>query len=127
MKKAAAVHTTKSESRQATATKDEDPISTKPVNMKRVRENITNMVGNSAEEVAKALIDAAKKGEVGAARYLFDAVGLYPAGDENEQPKEDSLAYSLLKQLGLPTEPVIGDEDVAGRERPGSGERAGRD
>jgi len=90
----------------------EDSISRKPADMVLVRENIRNMVWNSAETIIVGLIAAARKGELAAARYLFEAAGLHPAAEGNNPPEENSLAYSLLKQLGLPTEPVVVDSVV---------------
>ena len=38
--------------------------------------------------------------------------GLYPPTPATEgKPAEDSLAHTLLKHLGLPTEPVVSHED----------------
>jgi hypothetical protein len=85
----------------------------KPVDMVRVRENINNLVGNSAKEIAAKVIEVAKTGQLASAKYLFEAVGLYPATEETQaKPPEDSLAFTLLKRMGLPTEPVICDDDL---------------
>jgi hypothetical protein len=82
-------------------------ISREPVNTAKVRENIKNMVWNAAEAIAIGLIGAAASGELAPTRYLFEAAGLYPVNEETKgNPQEDSLAYTLLKHLGLPTEPV---------------------
>lgn len=94
------------------ATVAEIVISREPVTLTRVRENINNMVGNAAEQIVIQLIHCAGRGEVAPAKYLFELVGLYGATQETEEkPKENSLAYMLLKHLGLPTEPVTEDED----------------
>jgi len=93
--------------------KSEETISKKPADMAMVRENIKNMVINSAETIVVMLIKAARNGELAPARYLFEAAGLHPAVEGSNPPEEDSLAYSLLKQLGLPTEPV-GVDSVVG-------------
>jgi hypothetical protein len=84
----------------------------KPVDIVRMRENIKNLVGNSAEDIANKMIEFAKSGQLASVKYLFEAVGLYPATEEtNAKPPEDSLAYTLLRRMGLPTVPVICDED----------------
>ena len=84
----------------------------KPVDMVRVRENINNLVGSSARAIATKVIEVAKMGQLASAKYLFEAVGLYPATEETKaKAPEDSLAYTLLTRMGLPTEPVICDED----------------
>ena len=58
------------------------------------------------------LVDAAKQGQVAPAKYLFEICGLFPAGEETAEKKEDSLAYTLLKRMGLPTEPEPDDRDL---------------
>jgi hypothetical protein len=83
-----------------------------------VREEIDKLIRTSAKEIAKALIDAAMLGEVSPAKYLFEAIGLYPATEETlRKPQEQSLAERLLKRMGLPTEPVTGDEGTETSER----------
>lgn len=83
-----------------------------PVDIVQTRENINNMVGHSAPAIAAKVIENAKTGQLASAKYLFEAVGLYPANEQTAvKPKEDSLAYTLLRRLGLPTESVMRDED----------------
>ena len=92
--------------------REEIPISTEPAEIAQVRTKINNMVWNSAETIAKAMINAAKSGQLATAKYLFEVAGIYPATEETKGiPKEDSLAYTLLKRLGLPTEPLTYDGD----------------
>jgi len=84
----------------------------KPVDMVQLRENINKLVGESAKDIATKVIEVAKTGQLASAKYLFEAVGLYPATEETRaKAPEDSLAYTLLRRMGLPTEPVICDED----------------
>src|ERR1022692_155351 len=47
----------------------------KPVDLVRVREIITNPVGNSAKDIATGVIEVAKAGQLASAKYLFEAVG----------------------------------------------------
>jgi hypothetical protein len=85
----------------------------KPVDMERVREDINNLVGESATVIAIKLIDVAKTGQLAAAKYLFEVVGLYPATEQTAARAVDkSLAHTLLTRLGLPLEPVITDEEM---------------
>jgi len=103
-----------------------------PVDMVQVRENIDSLVGVSAEEIAKTVIEAAKKGQLASVKYLFESVGLYPAMEETKaKAPEDSLAYALLRRLGLPTEPVICEEDprasVVGSDESGKDARRAKD
>ena len=106
VKKAKSKRTAKrSENKSAGGTK-------KPIDMVQLRENINNLVGESAKDIATKVIEVAKTGQLASAKYLFEAVGLYPATEETRaKAPEDSLAYTLLRRMGLPTEPVICDED----------------
>lgn len=77
-----------------------------------VREKIAALVKDSASEIAFRLIEVAKTGQLAPARYLFEAVGLYPPGADTSSRRKDSLAYRLLKSLGIPTEPLDTAEDA---------------
>jgi hypothetical protein len=79
----------------------------------QVRENINDLVTESAEDIATEVIKVAKMGQLASAKYLFEVVGLYPATEQTAaMPVEDSLAYTLLKRMGLPLEPVVTVEDL---------------
>lgn len=79
----------------------------------QVRENINDLVKESAEDIATEVIKVAKTGQLASAKYLFEVVGLYPATEQTAaMPVEDSLAYTLLKRMGLPLEPVVTVEDL---------------
>ena len=94
---------------------EEHPISMEPADAVQIRTNIHNMVWNSVETIATAMINAAKSGQLATGKYLFEVAGIYPATEETKGiPKEDSLAYTLLKRLGLPTEPLTDDGDSTG-------------
>lgn len=84
----------------------------KPADIVQVRESITNMVTNSAKTIANRVIKDAKTGQLASVKYLFEVAGLYPPTEETTAAlPEHSLAHTLLRRMGLPTEPVIGDED----------------
>jgi hypothetical protein len=77
-----------------------------------VRGNIDNLVKASAELIAAEVIKVALTGQLATAKYLFEAIGLYPATERTAPtPVVGSLAHTLLKRMGLPTEPVICEED----------------
>ena len=82
----------------------ECPAPPMPKDMVEARKNTSDVVRCSAMEIIDALIQKAKDGEVGPAKYLFEMVGLYPATEETSSKPEDSLAYTLLQRMGLPTE-----------------------
>jgi hypothetical protein len=88
------------------------PNTKKPVDMVRVRENINNLVGASAKDIATEVIKVAKTGQLASAKYLFEAVGLYPPTEQTAvSPVDHSLAHTLLTRMGLPLEPVVCDEE----------------
>jgi hypothetical protein len=90
------------------------PKTKKPVDLARVRENINNLVGDSAEDIATQVITVAKTGQLASAKYLLEVVGLYPATEQTAaRPQENLLAHTLLQRMGLPLEPVVRDEDLA--------------
>jgi hypothetical protein len=94
--------------------KESTPRTKKPVDLVKVRENINNLVGASAEAIATGVITVAKTGQLASAKYLFEAVGLYPATEQTAARLVDnSLAHTLLTRMGLPLEPVVTDEDLA--------------
>jgi hypothetical protein len=81
-------------------------------NIVEVRGNIDNLVKDAAELIAIEVIKVALTGQLATAKYLFEAIGLYPATEQTAPtPVVGSLAHTLLKRMGLPTEPVICDED----------------
>jgi ABC-type uncharacterized transport system ATPase subunit len=78
----------------------------------QVRENINELVKASARTIATEVIKVARKGQLASAKYLFEAIGLYPATEQTAAtPVAGSLAFTLLKRMGLPTEPMISEED----------------
>jgi hypothetical protein len=78
----------------------------------QVRENINELVKASAKLIANKVIEVAKTGQLASARYLFEAVGLYPPTEQTAAPPvKDTLAHTLLTRMGLPTDPVICEED----------------
>jgi hypothetical protein len=86
----------------------------KPVNMVQARENVSDLVRKAAAKIAKGMIAGALDGQLASAKYLFEAVGLYPPTEQTqERPDEDSLAHTLLRRMGLPLEPLVIDDDDA--------------
>jgi hypothetical protein len=77
----------------------------------QVRKNIASLVEKSAKEIATKVIEAAKTGQLPQTKYIFEAVGLYPPTEETLSRPADSLASTLLRRMGLPTEPVACEEE----------------
>lgn len=78
-----------------------------------VRENINELVKESAEDIATSVIEVATRtGQLASAKYLFEAVGIYPATEQPEaRPIETTMAHQLLTRMGLPLEPVVYEKD----------------
>jgi hypothetical protein len=80
----------------------------------QVRDGINELVKASARKIANKVIEVATRtGQLASAKYLFEAVGLYPPTEETAAPVplKDTLAHTLLTRMGIPTEPVNHDED----------------
>lgn len=83
--------------------------SRKPVDLAEIRQRITNLVGEEAGPMVESAIEEAHKGHYGAMKYLFEIVGLYPAEVNEAGPADNSLAKTLLRRLGLPETPMLGN------------------
>jgi hypothetical protein len=89
-----------------------------PKNIAEARETTLRMVRESTPGIVAGLITAAKGGQVASAKYLFELAGLYPAvNDTSAEEKEESLAYTLLKRLGLDTDGLDEEETAPGSVR----------
>ena len=86
---------------------------TKPVDLAEVRKDITNLVGGEATQLAQAVLEEGKKGQLAPVKYLFEVAGLYPASTEaaSVKPEEDSLAFTLLRRLGVPEQSSLASDD----------------
>jgi hypothetical protein len=82
------------------------------VNFVEVRKSIANLVGNAAEIMVDEAIRDAKSGHLARMKYLFEAVGLYPPAPVTLPELDQSLAATLLKKLGIPTEPIMSEEEA---------------
>jgi len=71
-----------------------------------LRQQIRNRVSQEALAMVEATIDAVNNGQYAALKYLFEAVGLFPVDVQNETSRQDDLAPTLLRALGLPEVPV---------------------
>jgi len=104
---------TKSKSKRTAAKKPEKKQgsrakSKRPKDMAQARENISNLVRNSSDEIATKVIEVAKTGALASAKYMFEVAGLYPATEaKSEEPEEDSFAKTLLNRLNGLAEPTI--------------------
>jgi hypothetical protein len=66
-----------------------------------LRRKITELVTENAVPMVQQAIDAVREdGQYQAMKYLFEMIGLYPAAGEEASPAQESLARTLLEQLG---------------------------
>ena len=56
--------------------------------------------------MVESTIDGVNNGQYAALKYLFEAVGLFPAIISDASRQQDVLAPSLLRALGIPEVPV---------------------
>jgi hypothetical protein len=85
----------------------------KGMDIAEVRENISELVKASANDIAISVIElTTRTGQLSSAKYLFEAVGIYPPSEQAEaRPLEMSMAHQLLTRLGIPIEPVVREEN----------------
>ena len=67
-----------------------------------LRQQIKNRVGQQALHMVESTIDAVNNGQYAALKYLFEAVGLFPAEVQDQAQQQNALAPTLLHALGLP-------------------------
>src|SRR5208337_2347460 len=74
-------------------------------NPAEVRKEVSKMVEAEAAEMAQAVIDEAKKGQLAPTKYLFEMASIYPPAPDGSQAttEEDCLAKILLDGLKIPT------------------------
>jgi len=79
----------------------------------QVRENISKMVQEQAEELAEAVIGVGMTGQLAPVKFLFEMAHVYPkAADGSDATKdEDCLAKTLLNHLHISDTPVGGEDD----------------
>jgi hypothetical protein len=106
--------TAKKTAKKKASAKKRTPSRKKGKDIVQVRENINELVKDSAKDIATEVIKVAKTGQLASAKYLFEAAGIYPATEQAAaNPVERSLAHTLLTRMGLPLDPVVCDEEPA--------------
>ena len=92
------------------------------LNPSEVRKDIAAMVEAEAGELAGAVIEEGKKGQLATVKYLFEMAHIYPEAlveaiiEDGKKNAEKSLAETLLDSLGIPKDPVIHDMYEKGEE-----------
>jgi hypothetical protein len=117
MKKASGKKSKKAKGKKAATKPVQSAPSGKPTDMVAVRQRISRIVSGAAENITKKLVTKAKDGDLAHSKYLFEMAGVYPTEEAaGRPPEEESLAKTLLQRMGLPTTPVLDDEDGEVRE-----------
>lgn len=99
------------------ATKRVAKAKRKDLNPAEVRKDIAAKVEAQADDLADAVIEEGKKGQLATVKYLFEMAHIFPevlAADAEEG--EESLAETLLKKLGVPQEPVVHEQYERGED-----------
>lgn len=93
-------------------------VRVKEMDMAKVRQDVANIIGSEATEIAVAVVGEAKKGQLTTAKYLFEVAGVYPKPAEGETSTEDdeeSFAKILVERLKAAEDPKVpedfGDEE----------------
>ena len=68
--------------------------------------------------MVEATIEAVNNGQYAALKYLFEAVGLFPADIADVSREQDGLTPTLLRALGLPDKEQTVTKDSAPELRP---------
>ena len=85
-------------------------VASKDLNPSEVRKDIAAKVEALANELADAVIEEGRKGQLAPVKYLFEMAHIYPEVlEELKLGEDESLAATLLNKLGIPTDPVIHD------------------
>jgi hypothetical protein len=85
----------------------------KEKDMAEVRKDLVRLVKDAAAQMAAAVVDEGKKGQVSPVKFLLEMAGVFPVPEaEVNAPdkREESLAETLLDRLGIPKTPVVADE-----------------
>jgi hypothetical protein len=85
----------------------------KELNPAEVRKDIAKMVGTEATEMAHAVIEEGKRGQLASLKYLLELAKIFPAATDESQgtPEADCLAKTLLNRLNIPDVPIMHDEN----------------
>jgi hypothetical protein len=75
------------------------PENEKPVSAKEALDTIKNLVWQSAEEIVRGIVDAAKKGQLAPAKYAFELGGIFPVTEETATTEpQELLVQTLLRK-----------------------------
>ena len=92
-----------------TQRKTKRKVSSKELHPAEVRKEIAAKVEAQADELADAVIEEGKKGQLATVKYLCEMAHIFPEVFAEDPANDESLAATLLNKLGVPLEPVIHD------------------
>jgi hypothetical protein len=95
-------------------------VAKKPEEIRKIRNQVTSVILNGSLAMTNRMVrEVSEEGNISALKFLWETARLFPAGEAEEDPNSsDALAKSLLKALGLPTEPPSEDEEEAEETKP---------
>ena len=105
--------TTKKKAKSGVKKKKTAKKGNEETNPAQVRKDVSRMVESEAVEMAQAVIDEGKKGQLATMKYLFEMAAIYPAQADQDAATadEDCFAKTLLHRLNIPDEPIRHEED----------------
>jgi len=105
--------TTKSKTTTKKTAKKNHAKAKRETNPADVRKEVSKLVEADAKEMAQAVIEEGKKGQLAPVKFLFEMANIYPPEQDGTQatPEEDCLAKILLDRLTPPAKPMDTDED----------------
>jgi hypothetical protein len=110
--KKAATTTTTTTTTTTSSSSTSSSTDKQPIDLAEVRKDISNIVGSHAADLARAVMESGKTGQLAPVKYLFEVTGLYPAMECSEtKPDKESLAHTLMRNLKLPESPIVNEDD----------------
>ena len=105
--------TTKSKKTAKKSAKKSHAKAKRETNPADVRKEVSKLVEADAKEMAQAVIEEGKKGQLAPVKFLFEMANIYPPAQDGTQAttEEDCLAKILLDRLTPPAKPVEKDEE----------------
>ena len=106
----------KTKTRTRKAAPPPDPKAKSKEEIQRVQNRVANVIlDNSVEMASRVVQSVTESGQIGALKFLWDVVNLFPAGKEMGEESPDTLAKILLERMGL-------DDDESGESGNGDGD-----
>lgn len=101
----------KNDTKKTTKKSSSKDKSDKELNPEELRKDVARMVEAEVEDLAQAVIEEGKKGQLATVKYLFEVAHIYPKPPEGavSSTDDESLAKTLLDRLNVPDHPVVHD------------------